>query len=105
MSVYVIYVSYLVPYQCIFVDLHVDAHINQSPRPWNGNDAHDFQAWATATGCTTRCTQVQTIPGPKTPAAPENEALAYDLGMYCDVHPATASLRNLAASPFRLKTS
>ena len=35
------------------------------------------QASATATGCTTRCTRVRTIPGPKTPTAPENEALAY----------------------------
>ena len=59
----------------------------------------DSQASATATGCTTRCTRVRTIPGPKTPTAPENEALAYGRAGYYGAHPATASLACPAATP------
>ena len=56
---------------------NIEDHLHQSLRPGNGNDPRDSRASATATGCTTRCTRVRTIPGPKTPTAPENEALAY----------------------------
>ena len=79
--------------------------LQQSPRLGNGNDPHDSRASAISTGCTTRCTQNQTIPDPKTPTVPKDESLAYYLGMHCGVHPATASPPDPAANPFRLKTS
>ena len=79
--------------------------LQQSPRLGNGNDPHDSRASAISTGCTTRCTQNQTIPDPKTPTVPKDESLGFGHEIYYGVDPATAGSPCLAASPFPRKTS